>query len=300
MIQTDVLNCGTGNVGTYFDGCKLTTRDIVKPFLLSPMAKINLQTDTFDEAARAELIKKGLLVPLNDLLQMTEAGAKPNIQTLPNKIEIFISDGLYKFSFEFEANVCLVKSTRRLAKKKWQLLLLDSEDKLFFDNKGGMLQGFDINSFVVGNETPNDGGSKVALFMVDMQLSQDGTRGYNERRSFLVDDTLIDCNGVEDVKLATVDPAHAAWVVSVLAGCDGSTPILGLTAANFKMVKASDASIVTPTSVTDNNDGTYTIVSTATATDYTLQLFDSVNNSTITDIDGLQFYQSNVLAETLV
>ena len=60
--------------------------------MLSPTVNIDLTSGSFEAEDRALLIKKGLLVPVNDILQVTEAGAKTNVQTLPNKREIFVFD----------------------------------------------------------------------------------------------------------------------------------------------------------------------------------------------------------------
>jgi hypothetical protein len=299
MIQTDVLNCGTGSVGTWFDGCKKTPKDFTKAFLLAPSANIDLADDDFDEAARALLIKKGQLIALNDALQITEGGAKNNKQTLPNKRELFVSQGLLKFMIEFEANDCLVKALHKLTLKKWQLLLLDSEGQLMFDNKNGKLNGFEIGLMDVDNETVNDGGSKIAMVNLNIQLTQNGTKGYNLRRSFIVSEEFYEINGVQDVLIAGITLAHATLKVSVVGGCDGSTPILGLAAANFRILNATTGDDITFTDVTDNNDGTYSFTGVAAAGDRTIQLYDDVNNSVVADIESTQFFQSNVLAVTL-
>jgi len=299
MIQTDGLNCGSGLIGTWFDGCKITAKEYVKAFLLSPAASIDLTSDTFDAEARALLIKKGQLVALNDVLQVTEAGAKSNVQALPNKREIFISAGLYKFTAEFEANVCLVKALHKLAKKKWQLLLLDSEGKFFFDNKNGKLNGFEVQSMVVDNETVNDGGSKVSMVMCSFQLTQDGTRGFNERRSFILSDEFYDINGVQDTLISVPSGTllAASFTVTVLGGCDKSTPILGLTTPNFRLLDASTGS---PEEITaaEVGNGVYTITG-ATVGDVVIQLYDSVLNVPVADIESVQFYSSNALAASL-
>ena len=298
MIQSDVLICGDGASGTWFDGCKVTPKDFVKWFLLSPTANIDLLADTFDEAARALLIKKNKLVALNDILQVSDAGAKNNYQTLPNKKKIFISQGLYEFMAEFEANVCLVKSLHKLAKKKWQLLLLDSEGKLFFDSKGGKLNGFEIQDLSVDNETVNDGGSKLAMMTLTAQFTQDGTTGYNKRRSFLVSDEFYEINGVQDVKIAATVLAHATLAVTVMSGCDGSSPVSGLVTANFRVRNASTLAPIAVTAA-ETEDGTYTLSGVASALDVLIDLYDATNSSPIVDIESVQFYQSNVLAAEL-
>lgn len=294
MITIDTLLCGAGTAGTYFDGCKVTPKDYTKLFLLSPSVSIDLTSGLFDRAARALLIKQGKLVAIEDILQVNEAGAKNNFQTMPNKRKLFVSGGLYEFMAELEANVCLVKSLHKLIKRNWSLLLLDSEGKLFFDNVGGKLQGFELAYADIDNETINDGGSKLSMVTLAMQLTQDGTAGYNQRRSYLVSDQFYGTNGIQDVKLKSVSLNAANVVISVVAGCDGSTPISGLTAANFKVIKASDGTTVTAT-VVDNGDGTYKF-STLTAGDYTIQIYDSVANLPVADILLTQFFQSNTLA----
>ncbi|MBC7652325.1 MAG: hypothetical protein H7101_11305 [Deinococcales bacterium] len=302
MIQSNVLNCGSGLAGTWFDGCNPTPKDFTKVFLKSPSAKINLTSDVFDADAIALLIKKGQLVPLNDTLQIMDVAAKNNFQTLANKKKIYISQGLYDFTIGFEANPCLVKALHLLTKKKWELILLDSEGKLFFDNKGGFLNGFEINDFSVENETVNDGGSKFAMVDCSIQLSQNGTKGYNERKSYMVSTDTLDfysVNGVQNVKISATVLTATGFKVKVVGGCDGTTPILGLALTNFRQLNATTGAVVALTAVVDNNDGTYTLTG-ATAGDKTFQLYDLVVNSAIADIEKTQFFQSNVLAVTVV
>lgn len=295
----DILNCGSGQAGTWFDGCKTTPKDFTKAFLLSPSAEIDLATDDFDGAAISLLIKKGQLVPFNDTLQISDAGAKNNYQTLPNKKKLFISQGLYEFNIEFEASSCAVKAYHKLTKKKWQLLLLDSEGKLFFDNKAGKLKGFEVQEFSIDNETVNDGGSKIAMFTASLQLTPDGTKGYNERRSFVLSDDVLDfytVNGVQDVILSADTLSIANLLVTVVGGCDNSTPILGLATANFRMLDNTGTPIVI--TVTEEGNGQYKIED-ATVGARTIQLYDSVNNSPVADILITQFYQSNIEAVVL-
>lgn len=299
-IVPDVLNCGTGSVGTYFDGCEVSPKDFTKAFLKSPSLKIDLATDTFDEATRALYIKKGLLVPLNDALQIADVPAKNNYQTFPNKKKKFISQGLLEFVIGFEANVCLVKALHSLKKKKWELLLLDSEGKLFFDNNGGRMDGFEISDFSVDNETVNDGGSKIAMVEINLQLSQNGTDGYNTRKSYLVSDETNDyynINGVQDVKIETDTLSIANLLVTVMSGCDGSTPVLGLTTPNFAVTNATTGTDI-PVTVVEIGNGQYKI-NGATTGARTIKLFDLINNLPVADIEEQQFFKSNVVAATL-
>lgn len=301
-IIVDILNCGTGSAGTWFDGCKITPKDYTKAFLLAPSAVINLTSGTFDSATISLLIKKGQLVPLNDVLQVSEAGAKSNFQTLPNKKKIFISGGLYEFSIDFEANPCLVKALHKLARKKWQLVLLDSEGKLFFDNKNGELNGFEIQDFSVDNETVNDGGSKIAMVQASIQLSPDGSKGYNERRSFILSTDVLDfysINGVQDVAMSAKTLVNTNFVVTVLSGCDKSTPVLGLATANFRLIDATTGTVGVVV-VTELGNGDYKLTGAGVvAGAKTVQLYDTVNNSVVADILVTQFYQSNVVPVVL-
>ena len=295
MIQTDVLNCGTGSVGTWFDGCKTTPKDYTKAFLLAPSATIDLVTGSFNEAARAVLIKAGKLIALNDILQVTEAGAKNNFQTLPNKKKLYISQGLLEFMMEFEASPCVVKALHKLTRKKWQLLLLDSEGKLMFDNKVGQLNGFEINLLDLDNESVNDGGSKIAMVTLTAQLTQNGTKGYNERRSFVQDEAFYDINGVQNVTLSKVAGTTfdiGSFKLNIVAGCDGSSPIVGL-ASQIQVYNT--LGVNQEINWTDNGDGTYTPTG-LTAISALIKLYDPTNLTPVVDIDNVQFYQSNVMA----
>jgi len=90
----------------------------------------------------------------------------------------------------------------------------------------------------------------------------------------------------------------AALKVSVLSGCDNSTPVLGLTTPNFRMLNAATGAPIAIT-VAELGDGQYSITGATTGA-RTIQLFDSVNNVKVADILTTQFYQSNVLAAVLV
>jgi hypothetical protein len=188
----------------------------------------------------------------------------------------------------------------KIATKKWQLILIDSEGKLFFDSKSEKLNGFEIQSFTVDNETTNDGGSKVATFMCNFQLTRNGSTGYNERRSFITSEAVnfYEINGVQDVtlsKVATTTLDIASFHLNIVGGCDGSTPILGL-AAKIQVYNASTG-INDEITWTDNGDGTYT-PSTLTAGDKLIKLYDESNSTPVVDILATQFFQSNVLAVT--
>ena len=114
MVRTGIKNCDTGTLGTWFQGCKITMRVIKKIFLLSPKADIAAD-DLLSAATIATLIKKGYLVPLNDVLQTSEAAGKNNYQTFANKVKLFISKALYELMPEFEANICFVKALNKLS-----------------------------------------------------------------------------------------------------------------------------------------------------------------------------------------
>ena len=299
-VLTDIENCQESILGTYFDGCAIEPKEIKKIFLLSPLAVLSA-TDALDATTISTLIKKKYLIPINEILQVAEAGAKNNVQTLPNKVKLFVSQGLYEFMPDIIVNICYVKALHRLKKKKWEILLVDADGRLYFDRKGTAFKGFATNLFMVENEAVSDGGSKTATVTLDIQLSQSGTRGYNERRSFKLDPTnedyFNDITGIEDVVLSSVTLGHTAFKVKVLAGCDKSTPILGLDTENFKVVKSSDGTTVSAT-VTEVGDGIYSIDG-ASAGDVTVQLYDSVLNLPVADILETRHYQSNVLAITL-
>ena len=58
-VKTDLENCDSNPRGTWFDGCKVAMRDIVKMFLLSPRANLDA-TDVLSKATIAGLILKAI------------------------------------------------------------------------------------------------------------------------------------------------------------------------------------------------------------------------------------------------
>ncbi|WP_027381870.1 hypothetical protein [Epilithonimonas caeni] len=292
-IVIDTLNCGEGTIGTYFNGCNISLKDVVKVFLKKKSLKISLADGNFDLEARAEYIKSGELIPLNDLLNFTDNPQKNNVQTFTNKIKKTVSQGLYDFSLDFEESTCLSNAFHKIAKQNgWELLILDSEDKLFFDNKGGFLNGFSISDISVNNTTFNDGAAKISMLTLDIQLDQNGTAGFNKRRSFIVDDTLVDVNGIQDVTILKLSQASAAIKVQLVSGCDNSSTVSGL-ASKFRVRKASDNSVVA--SVATEVNGEYNIPIASANGDYLIDLYDSADSSTVVDILDEAFYKSNVL-----
>lgn len=302
MITTNILNCVTSAITTFFDGCAVKVEDLRKVILFHPSVKIDLTTDTLDNATLGLLIKKKLIYVFDECEEITQNDIKSNIKTYKNKMKAKISDGLYEFMLQFLGNDCLEKSMRKLEGRNWKICFVDAEGKFWFDNKGGKIQGFDLKLWDVSNTKIGDGASDNTNFSVDTQLSIEGSLGFNTRRAFVTAETFdfMELNGVQDCKLDFVTKVATNFVVSVVAGCDGSTPIEGLTATNFKLVKASDSSVVTPTVVSQGN-GRYKISSATplTAVAYTLQLFDVTNSLPVTDILNTQFFQSNLLAVVL-
>jgi hypothetical protein len=256
--------------------------------------------DGFDAAAISELIQNGQLVALNDLLNAAGVAAANNYQTLANKIELYISQGLYKFNIMFEANSCLVKALHQLKQKKWEMLLGDSSGKLWFDGFGGTFKGFECNIVVPENETINDGGSTIAMVTLTVQLTRKGTERYNRYKSFLQGQDWDAIRGIENTVL-TVDSLDISDGVgiTVLGGCDGNEPILGLGTANFVLVDATDGSVIAGTTITEVGNGQYTMAG-ATEGARIIKLGDAANNVDVASVLDAAWYTSNQAAVTLV
>ena len=298
-VVIDVVNCGSGSVGTYFDGCDVGLKELRKPILLHPSVKIDIVSGTVDNTVVAGLIKKGKLVPLNRPNSIVEAGAKNNVQTYANKSKRTISQGLYEFNMDFEANDCFVRALHKLKLKDWRLCFVDAEGKFHFDNKNKKIQGVEVNYFIVENITLNDGGSKTSNVMASMQLTADGTLGFNTRRSFITADVFDfnEVNGIQDVILKTKSLSIANLIVSVVSGCDKSTPVQGLSTPNFRVLNAVTKTPET-IAVIEQGGGDY-LITGSTVGPKTIQLYDTTGNSDVADILLTEFFKSNVDAVVL-
>lgn len=296
----DILDCDGGNIATFFDGCQVKMSDITKVLFKNPATLINDPIEDFDPAAISMLIKQGKLVAMNDMKTFAGVAAANNYQTLANKIELYISQGLYKFNLMFEADACLVKALHKLSKKKWEVLLGDSSGKLWFDGQGGRLNGFQASIVVPENETVNDGGGALAMVTLVVQLTPRGTAGYNTRRSFLLGQDWDLIQGIQDTILTAESLDVSAGVgIMVVGGCDGTEPVLGLGTDNFVLVDAATNVVITGTTVTEVGGGLYTMMG-ATAGARIIKLGDAANNLNVADVLDQAWFQSNQLAVTLV
>lgn len=300
MIPINIINCKSGSVTTFFDGCPVRVEEFKKALIFHPSVKLDLVTSTLDNVTIGLLIKKKLLYVLETCQEISQADIKSNVKTYKNKTKSKISDGLYEFMLNFIGNDCLEKNLRLLEFRKWKIAFVDAEGKLYFDSKNDKIQGFDMPFLDVNNVKIGDGGSEETHFIVDIQLSVDGTLGFNTRKKFITADTydFMELNGVQDCKI-TSNTLASNLIVQVLAGCDGSSPIDGLTVSNFKMVLASTGATIIP-NITPQGNGYYKFSGAAVvAGAFTIQLYDVTNNLPVTDILNTQFFQSNTLAVVL-
>ena len=109
-IAINVVNCNTGSVAVFTDGCAVRPEEFVKAHFTHPSLKLDLTTTTLDDDSVSLLVKKGLLIPLEVALQIDQVDSKSNIETQKNKIKTKISDGLLEFTMKFKGNDCLEKS----------------------------------------------------------------------------------------------------------------------------------------------------------------------------------------------
>lgn len=299
-IGLNVVNCNTGSLTVFTDGCAVRPEEFVKSHFVHPSLKLDLTTTTLDNASVSLLIKKGLLIPLEVALQIDQVDSKANIETQKNKIKTKISDGLLEFTMKFKGNDCLEKALRNLQSRNFGIAFTDAEGKTYFDSKNNLLQGFELSMIDVDTVKISDSSSNTTTFMVTVQFTRQGTAGFNERRVFIAEETFdfYKLNGVEAVKLSNVTTTAANYTVKVVAGCDGSTPKLGLATANFRLQDASGLTVVA--TVSEIGGGVYKLTGAGVvAGAKTLQLYDTVNNVPVADILNTQFMQSNVATVVL-
>ena len=302
-ITTNKVDCLQGVSGTWYDGCNVILKEITKIFLIHPSVKLDLLLDTFDNAKTLSLQKQGLLIPLNNVKEVKSTDSKNNFQVFANKSKVLASRGLIEMMGEFEATECFVKSMFNLTKRKWNVAFLDSEGKLFMDYKNGKLQGFDTSSVEVDTQSIPDGGSKTSMITLEMQLSVDGTAGFNERKRFVnsTDDfDIYSLKGVQDVKIETLTKTVANFTVKVVSGCDQTTPVTALSTANFRLVDATTGLAVVVVAA-HQGLGVYKLTGAGvTAGAKTLQLYDSVLNLPVADVLATDLFASNIEAVVLL
>lgn len=284
-------NCGQSVLGTGTSGCRTIKAYIEKELLLQKGYKFDKANDTLDLTEVKKLIKKEILVVLPKSIGFTANNKEATYEEI-QKMDLPISGIAYGWKKNYKADKCLAAGLKSLSKKEWDLLQVDDNGELnVAETSDGFIKGFDLNLVNFEGMTDNDGAVSAKLTLY-FQLSKEGSEEYSSSWNTIGKESVNwkSLNGVDQVSiLKTADNK-----IQVNFACDQSTPVEGLTAANFRVLD-SDGVVVPGATFTDNGEGKYTPTGLTPGEDYVIYLFDSVDATYVISA-GNYFYKSNRLA----
>lgn len=187
----------------------------------------------------------------------TNESEEPQRQTSSTGKQRTVRVGEYRFRFLFDVNLEQHKAIYSHIGSAGRIFFIDSNKKLIFTTTDEV----NARGFLLGEFQPEKAqfgtGSEISVSPVYLTL-QDNTEFDVNGQQVEFASQFAALNPLTDVKLAQVGTASAtAITVSVKSALD-EVGIVGLIQADFNLTGVGGS----PSGVTDNNDGTYTIAGT--------------------------------------
>lgn len=284
-------NCAETVLGTGTGGCRTIKQYIVRDLLIRKDHKFDKALDTLDSAEVKKLIKKGILIPLPKNVGFTANNKEATYEEI-QKMDLFVSGQVYGWKRNYIADKCLGAALNSLSRKQWDLLQVDENGDLnVVETSDGFIKGFDLNLVNYEGMTDNDGSVSAKLTLY-LQLSKIGSIEYDSTWN-TIDSSQVNwlaLNGVEEIKLSKTQDGKLQAVFA----CDESTPVEGLTTANFRFLDDTGA-VAAGITVSEDGEGKYTITGMTPGDDYTVYLYDATDNTSVISVASY-FYKSNRLA----
>lgn len=304
MLNLNIVKCGTDVKGTAVGNCLLQLNMIIFFILAKKGWSIDVLNDTLDDELIKKEIQKGNLIVLPSHNNIEDGSEEDVFETLDSGEDMFVRNGLSKFTLQYSKGICFSKALQSLSLKNYDLLMVDTdsegEGRLWGEvTKDGKFKGFDINLATAGKlSLPT--GSTTSKKPFTIQLSQKGTVAFNSRINSLTSEEidLANLKGIYDVTLTAENVTASDLQISVVDACGSGEPIEGFDDAQLWSIKntTTKASVV-PSAVTFEN-GIYKFTGVS-AGSYTVNLRDVANGYDVIAIDYDQYYKSNKLALTV-
>jgi len=298
------LSCGAGSImGT---GTKFCPQDIKNPTVVVFGQKGTkfAPADDFNRAALQELQQKEKLIVLNGVVSYT-----PN--TAENETATRDSTGIkygtmlppYEGTFVFDNGIQFFKAMTKLeGSKNYDMFIFDVKNDMFgAKDRLGNFRGLDVQYLGVG--AYQMGKENSQSLMVQWSRSDfDNNVAWvaNENLDFTAEQDL---DGYNDIEITMTAPADGETTLDIKAFALANNKLValdGLAKEDF-LLKVDNINVTITELTAGTNTGEYTLTVPAfgTGDTITLQLFDSVLNASIINLDGTM-YKSNVATSVVV
>lgn len=298
------LSCGANALmGT---GTKFCPQDIKNPTVVVFAEKGTkfAPADVFNLASLQEAQQKGSLIVLNGVVSFTDntgenetgtresTGIKYGTMLLP-----------YDFTFTFDNGIHFYKALAKLeGSKNYDIFIFDVKNDMFgaLDRQGNF-RGLDCQYVGVGNYKIGKENSQSLMVQVSRsQFDNDVAWIANENLDFTAEQYL---DGYNDIDITLTAPANLATTLAIKVYAKSNNKLVALTglAKEDFLLKVDGASVTITTLTAGVIAGEYTLTVPAFSTGdaVALQLYDSVLNASIINVDSAM-YKSNVATSVVV
>lgn len=298
------LSCGANSqLGT---GTKFCPQDIENPRVVVFAEKGTkfAPSDDLTLSAIQKLQQKGKLIVLSGVVSFTDNTAENTTGTRESTgIKYTTLLNPYDFTFTFDNGLHFHKALTKLeGSKNYDMFIFDGKnDKFGALDRQGNFRGFDCQYIGVGGYKIGMENSQSLMVQISRtQFDSDVAFISNENLDFTAEQDL---DGYNDIEITLTAPTNAATTLAIKVYAKSNNKLVALTglAEEDFLLKADGVTVTIIALAAGTNDGEYTLTSAGytTGDNVSLQLFDSVLNASIINLDG-SLYKSNVATTVVV
>jgi hypothetical protein len=298
------LSCGANSqLGT---GTKFCPQDIENPTVVVFAEKGTkfAPSDDLTLSAVQELQQKGKLIVLSGVVSFTDNTAENTTGTRESTgIKYTTLLNPYDFTFVFDNGLHFHKALTKLeGSKNYDMFIFDVKNDMFgaLDRQGNF-RGLDCQYVGVGGYKIGMENSQSLMVQISRtQFDSDVAFVSNENLDFTAEQDL---DGYNDIEIQLIAPTAGTTALGFKIYAKANNKLIPLQGFGVQNLLCKiGASTVTPTTLTVSSpEGNYAIdvPSMSLGQVVTLQLFDSVLNASIINLDG-SLYKSNVATTVVV
>lgn len=290
----NVFECDSNGVITGISpNCEVIIGAPEKIFLTKEGFSFASEADAKNETKWNDAIEAEDILPLPLIEEFTDNSEDDTYYVSPiTNIATFIREGKTDFTFMFKFDPCLYKRLRGLNGKRMRLMYADSGNNVIASSPDGVkFQGV-VSATLRVQKWISSTGDNLSFIPVRFVV-ESSTERNDQIAAFNVSWNIKGLNGIQPASLTVVSASATSIVVDVAQSCDG-VAIEGITTpAEFSLIKASDSSAQTITTVTESGTipGRYTLAGTGLVT-------GSVNIAGVLSLAG-SFYKGTAATVTI-
>ena len=274
MAAQAVCTATIGNLGSMCEGGN-NQQALTGLILTTGSFSFASLADFADKAKYEAAIKAKQMFPLMGFKEYDDNSEETPYYTSPLGDMIKLRDGKNQYRFRFILDLNTHKELQKFSNSNLRYFLVDAGGTIYaYSNDGIEVKGFSISNFEAEKQkrATADQPAWSPVNIVESNPTEWDRNGIQVTPDWIAEDLTALANvnmGTSGTPSATeikVTVGYPTGSVDPNTGAISEVAIVGIEQADFKFLKASDGSTQTPTSMTDNGDGSYTFVFSALET----------------------------------